>query len=107
MTRKIRLYHNPRCSKSRKAFQLLMDQNIEFEDYRYLNIGVDIDDIEILSKLHGILRPNKNHELADFTIEQIQKELKKHPENLQRPILIVDDKAVIGRPPEKILTLLL
>ncbi len=84
-----------------------MDQNIEFEDYRYLNIGVDIDDIEILSKLHGILRPNKNHELADFTIEQIQKELKKHPENLQRPILIVDDKAVIGRPPEKILTLLL
>ena len=84
-----------------------MNQNIEFEDYRYLNIGVDIDDIEILSKLHGILRPNKNHELADFTIEQIQKELKKHPENLQRPILIVDDKAVIGRPPEKILTLLL
>ena len=84
-----------------------MDQNIEFEDYRYLNIGVDIDDIEILSKLHGILRPNKNHELADFTIEQIQKELKIHPENLQRPILIVDDKAVIGRPPEKILTLLL
>ena len=84
-----------------------MDQNIEFEDYRYLNIGVDIDDIEILSKLHGILRPNKNREPADFTIEQIQKELKKHPENLQRPILIVDDKAVIGRPPEKILTLLL
>ena len=84
-----------------------MDQNIEFEDYRYLNIGVDIDDIEILSKLQGILRPNKNHEPADFTIEQIQKELKKHPENLQRPILIVDDKAVIGRPPEKILTLLL
>ena len=84
-----------------------MDQNIEFEDYRYLNIGVDIDDIEILSKLHGILRPNTNHEPADFTIEQIQKELKKHPENLQRPILIVDDKAVIGRPPEKILTLLL
>ena len=84
-----------------------MDQNIEFEDYRYLNIGVDIDDIEILSKLHGILRPNKNHKPADFTIEQIQKELKKHPENLQRPILIVDDKAVIGRPPEKILTLLL
>tara|TARA_Y100001935_G_scaffold221591_1_gene195893 strand:+ start:453 stop:713 length:261 start_codon:yes stop_codon:yes gene_type:complete len=86
---------------------LLLDRNIEFEDYRYLNIGVDIDDIEILSKLQGILRLNKNHEPADWTIEEIQKELKKHPENLQRPILIVDDKAVIGRPPEKILTLLL
>ena len=48
-----------------------MDQNIEFEDYRYLNIGVDIDDIEILSKLHGILRPNKNHEPADFTLSLI------------------------------------
>lgn len=106
MTKKIRLYHNPRCSKSRKAFQLLLDKKIKFEDYRYLNIGIDIGDIEILSKLPGVIRQNNDHGPADWTIEQIQRELKKHPENLQRPILIFGDKAVIGRPPEKILTLL-
>lgn len=106
MTKKIRLYHNPRCSKSRKAVQLLLENNIEFEDYRYMKLGVDKDDIEILSKLSGILRSEDNSDHAGRSLDEIQKELREHPENLQRPILIANGKAVIGRPPESILTLL-
>jgi len=105
----MRLYHNPRCSKSRQALVLLRDRNIDFEEYRYLEFGIHEDDLSILVELEGIIRTNDldadiKVDLADES--DLRNLLKKHPRVLQRPILVHDDKAVIGRPPEDILILL-
>ena len=92
----MRLYHNPRCSKSRQAVALLNDSGIDFEEYRYLDNGIAPEDLEILLTLEGSIRTD---DIADDVVLDI-------PKLLQRPILINDGKAVIGRPPEEILTLL-
>ena len=105
----MRLYHNPRCSKSRQAVSLLTDRGIEFEEYRYLNSGIHIDDLELLSNLDGIIRFNdldKDHGLDLSDVSVVISLLQSNPKVLQRPVLINNGKAVIGRPPEEILTLL-
>jgi len=89
--------------------KLLVDMGIEFEDYRYLDRGVHLDDVAVLSTLKGIIRTsdldsNENFDLLDEnTVADI---IQSNPRVLQRPILISGGVAVIGRPPEKILTLL-
>ena len=54
----MRLYHNPRCSKSRQAVQLLRERNIKFEEHLYLKFGIHDEDIELLSHLPNIVRIN-------------------------------------------------
>ena len=54
----MRLYHNPRCSKSRQAVKLLTEHGVQFEEYRYLDLGIALDDIDLLSKLDGVIRVN-------------------------------------------------
>ena len=102
----MRLYHNPRCSKSRQAVALLSENGVEFEEYRYLDLGIAEEDLEILSSLSGIIRTNEQeYKSAKFdtnNFEQIKKALKNIPKLLQRPVLIKGEKAVIGRPPEDI-----
>ena len=105
----MRLYHNPRCSKSRQALNLLNEMNIQFQEYRYLDEGIHPDDLEIILKLTDVIRTNdleKGIEIDLSDYQQISQVVTSNPRVLQRPILIVDGKAVIGRPPEKILTLL-
>ena len=105
----MRLYHNPRCSKSRQALALLNERDIDFEVYLYLKVGISEDDIDLLSSLDGIIRKNdleKDSNIDFSDNEEVSKLLKIQPKLLQRPILVLGDKAVIGRPPENILTLL-
>ena len=89
--------------------KLLVDMGIEFEDYRYLDRGVHLDDVDVLSTLKGIIRTsdldsNENFDLLDEnTVADV---MQSNPRVLQRPILISGGVAVIGRPPEEILTLL-
>ena len=52
----MRLYHNPRCSKSRQAVALLTERGIEFEDYRYLDHGIAEEDLTIIAPLEGVIR---------------------------------------------------
>ena len=52
----MRLYHNPRCSKSRRAVALLTERGIEFEDYRYLEHGIAEEDMSIITPLEGVIR---------------------------------------------------
>ena len=102
----MRLYHNPRCSKSRQALALLNDSGVEFEEYRYLELGIAEEDLEILSSLTGIIRTNEQEfKSGKFDVNNaklVKEALKKAPKLLQRPVLITYDKAVIGRPPEDI-----
>ncbi len=105
----MRLYHNPRCSKSRQALSLIKERGVEFEEYRYLDFGIHVDDLEILSNLENVIRTADldGDETIDFSNPiEVMSLLKINPRVLQRPILIRGEKAVIGRPPENIITLL-
>lgn len=112
-----RLYHNPRCSKSREALALIEESGNDFETIRYLDNPPDETRLRnLIAKLDSpvtdLVRTNESefkelglskHDLdADTTVRA----LLKCPKLLQRPILETNDKAVIGRPPEQIKALL-
>lgn len=113
----LRLYHNPRCSKSRAALQLLEERGLTPTIVRYLDTPPDVDQLQALLRQLGIaprqlLRSGEEAYqqlgLANpaLTDAQLIEAMSKHPKLIERPILVVGDKAVIGRPPEKILELL-
>ena len=87
----------------------MQNSGIAFEEYRYLELGVHPNDISILVELEGIIRTNdleSDVQLDPTNKSQIQTLLETNPKILQRPILVKGDEAIIGRPAEKILTLL-
>ena len=105
----MRFYHNPRCSKSRQALALLEERGVEVEVIRYLEMGVLEDDLSILAGLENVVRKKEAGPEAMAALQgpnDIITLLRSHPKALERPILVVNGAAVIGRPPEKVLTLL-
>ena len=94
----ITLYHNPRCSKSRQALQLLKDANEEVTIVEYLK---EIPTIEELNEAVW----KDNFKGKDLTEEQLIKVMINNPKLIERPIAIKNGKAVIGRPPESVLSL--
>jgi arsenate reductase len=111
------LYHNPRCSKSRGALELLEARGLTPTVVRYLETPPDAAQLrDLLSKLgisaRSLLRTGEDEykalNLADASLsdEQLIAAMAEHPKLIERPILIAGDKAVIGRPPEKILEIL-
>lgn len=112
----MRFYHNPRCGKSREALKLLQEKGIEAEVVEYLkNIPTHAELEDVLKKLdmkaENLLRKNekvfkemyKGKDLSDSKwIEAMIAE----PKLIERPIFINGDKAVVGRPPEKVLELI-
>ena len=111
------LYHNPRCSKSRGALELLEARGLTPTVVRYLDEPLDAAQIQGLLKKLGLsarqlLRTGeedyKTLHLADASLSEAQliAAIAAHPKLMERPILEVGDKAVIGRPPEHILELL-
>jgi arsenate reductase len=111
---KTRIYHNPRCSKSRAALALLTARGIDLEVVDYLRNPPSRDTLRALAaKLCAppldLVRVN-DPELAAFAasspdVEQVVELLATHPRALQRPIVETADRAVIGRPPELVLDL--
>ena len=118
----IKFYHNPRCSKSRQALQLISSQNITLEIIKYLEEGVSKPDLEnVFNRLeidrNNFLRKNEkafkdlNINLEKISIDQLIKLIIENPIIIQRPLAIKYEKdvfidAVIGRPPEMVLNLL-
>ena len=113
----ITIYHNPRCSKSRETLALIKSQGIEPEVILYLNTPPNASTInELLEKLNmtarDIIRTGeaayKANNLKDPSLsEQILIEaIVAYPKLLERPIVVKGDKAIIGRPPENVLSLL-
>ena len=111
------LYHNPRCSKSRGALQLLEERGLSPTIVRYLETPPSAAQLqELLDKLgigaRQLLRSGEEEyrtlNLADAGLSEAQliEAMVSHPKLIERPILIAGDKAVIGRPPEKVLELL-
>lgn len=111
------LYHNPRCSKSRGALELLEARGLAPHIVRYLETPPDAATLTaLLSKLgisaRQLLRSGEDEykalELANpaLTEAQLIAAMVAHPKLIERPILSAGDKAVIGRPPEKVLEIL-
>lgn len=110
-------YHNTRCSKSNAGLALLTAHNITPSIVNYLETPPDAATLKnILQKLgisaRELLRKGESEykelNLADDSLSEtaLIEAMTKHPKLIERPILVVGDKAVIGRPPEKILELL-
>ncbi|MBD0833577.1 arsenate reductase (glutaredoxin) [Aestuariibaculum sediminum] len=112
----IKIYHNNRCSKSRMGVHFLEDMGKEFEIVKYLeNVPSEkelteiikllgISPIELVRKNEAIWKSDyKGKELSDA---DIIKAMVKNPKLIERPIVINDTKAVIGRPTEKIAEIL-
>ena len=105
----MRLYHNPRCSKSRQALALLEERGIAFEIHRYLDAGILAEDLDLLCQLDGVVRrkeAGKERFAALQSEDDVRQLLLDDPKVLERPILVHNGRAVIGRPPEDILQLL-
>jgi len=113
----VRIYHNPRCSKSRQALALLRERGIEPEIVEYLKNPPDAAEIARLLDLlglepEGLLRKNEADYKAHFRGRELSREetiarMAQYPKVIERPIIVVDDeRAVIGRPPERALELL-
>lgn len=111
------IYHNPRCSKSRRALDILREQKIEPRVIEYLKTPPDAKTLrELLKKLglkpRDILRDSEDGyaklKLGDpkLSEEDLIAAIAKHPILLQRPIIVRGDRAVIGRPPENVRELL-
>ena len=110
----IKIYHNPKCSKSRQALELLQNKGITPQVILYLEQGLSEAEIkEILAKLklpvRDIMRTKedefKEQNLDDKNLsdEDLITAIIKTPKLLERPIVINGNKAAIGRPTENIL----
>jgi arsenate reductase len=112
----IKIYHNPRCSKSRQGVKIIENSKQKFVTIFYLeNILKEselkkiidllkISPIELVRKNEKIWKENyKGKELSD---REIIKAMIENPKLIERPIVINNDKAIIGRPPENILSII-
>ena len=112
----IKIYHNPRCSKSREGFSLLENSGKDFEVVKYLDEPISEEKLKDIIALLGIKPINlvrkseaiwksdyKTKELSD---NDVIKAMVKHPKLIERPIVINGKKAVIGRPPTNILDII-
>lgn len=112
----LKIYHNTRCSKSREACGILQDKGVEFETIEYLKTPPTQKEIKGLLQMLGmkaqdIVRkgePLYKEKFADKKLSESEwiKALAENPILIERPIIIKGNKAIVGRPPEKVLELL-
>lgn len=113
----VKIYHNPRCSKSRQTLALLQEQGIEPQVIEYLTQPPSKSQLKKILSLLGLqprdLMRKKEPEYLDnhlddpdLTKDQLIEAMVKHPKLIERPIVIHGDKAALGRPPENVLEIL-
>lgn len=112
----IKIYHNPRCSKSREGLAILTESGKKFEIIKYLeNVPtkeelsdiiktLDISALQLVRKNEAIWK--EQYMGKSLSEEDIIKALVQNPKLIERPIVILNDNGVIGRPPEKIKALI-
>lgn len=113
----IKIYHNPRCSKSRKTLEIIESQGLKPEIIKYLDSPPTIEELDhVLSLLNlqprDLMRKNeaeyKDNNMSNESLSR--KELialmHEYPKVIERPIVLSNNKAVIGRPPESVLDII-
>ena len=111
---KVTIYHNPRCTKSRQTLALLHDQGIKPNVVQYLQTPPDEKTLGKLVKLLGMepreLIRKKEYRALDLPQTDDPQEfiarMATHPQIIERPIVVVGEKACLGRPPENVLEIL-
>ncbi|WP_281544012.1 arsenate reductase (glutaredoxin) [Grimontia sp. SpTr1] len=112
----VTIYHNSRCSKSRQTLALLEEKGIQPDVVAYLETPPSADTIKSLLEQLGFDSPRqmmrtkeaiyKELQLADATDEQLIQAMVENPKLIERPIVVANGKAAMGRPPENVLTIL-
>ena len=117
MSEKVRIFHNPNCSKCRLTMDLLNEKGVETAVVEYLNSPPNSDELNEVLELLGLeprdlMRkhetPYKENNLdnPDLSRNQLIQAMIDNPILIERPIIINGNKATIGRPPEKVLDIL-
>ena len=113
----VKIYHNPRCSKSRQALQIIKDHGVEPEVIEYLKEPLGKNELVGIAKSLGV-RPKEfvrkiEAEFKDNNVagklekdDDLFEAMAKFPKIMERPIIISDLGAVVGRPPENVLKVL-
>ncbi|HGG60705.1 MAG TPA: arsenate reductase (glutaredoxin) [Gammaproteobacteria bacterium] len=113
----VKIYHNPRCSKSRQTLSLLEEQGVQPEIIKYLETPPDEQTLAEILDLLGLeprelmRKREKEYKEAGLDDDSLTREeqialMVKYPKVIERPIVIANGKAAIGRPPEKVLDIL-
>ncbi len=115
---KVKIYHNPHCSKSRQTLQLLKDNDVEPQIIEYLDtppLVAELKDIlsalgmeprELMRKKEAEYKEN-NLDNESLTDDQLIEAMIKNPKLIERPIVVTSEKGyAIGRPPESILKII-
>ncbi|PCH66295.1 MAG: arsenate reductase (glutaredoxin) [Bacteroidetes bacterium] len=112
----MKIYHNPRCRKSRETLSIIQDKGIDIEIVEYLKEPPTNEElVAVLKKLkmsaEAIIRKGEsvfkdNYKGKIFSEGEWIEVLIKNPVLIERPIVIKGDKAVLGRPPKNVLKLL-
>ena len=108
----MKIYHNPRCSKSRNGLKYLEEKGCEFEVVKYLDEGISEQELTDIIALTGkkpkdFVRTHEKDYIAQYKGKTLSdkewiKVLAENPKLLHRPIVVNGDKAVLGNPPENI-----
>jgi len=112
----MKIYHNPRCGKSREGLAILQESKLPFEIINYLENPLSTEELTEIIKLLGIppidlVRKNEaiwkeNFKGKKLSDSEIIIAMVKNPKLIERPIVINNNKAVIGRPPDLIKSIL-
>ncbi|MGH8549023.1 MAG: arsenate reductase (glutaredoxin) [Methylococcales bacterium] len=113
----VTIYHNPRCSKSRQTLELLRDRGVEPIIIEYLSTPPSADELsEILNRLklepRDLMRKQEPEyrqaglDDPELSREKLIQGMVDNPKVIERPIVVTDDKAALGRPPENVLSIL-
>ena len=113
----VKIYHNPRCSKSRQTLQLLEENGVQAEVIQYLKTPPTADELDSILTMLDIqpreLMRTKEAEYkatgmdnSDLDRDALIAGMVNTPKLIERPIVIANGKAAIGRPPESVLEIL-
>ena len=113
----VKIYHNPRCSKSRQTLQLLQENGVEPEIIEYLKIPPTAEQLdEVLTQLNMqprelMRKKEKEYKETGMNDEALDRDaliagMVATPKLIERPIVLANGKAAIGRPPESVLEIL-
>lgn len=112
----MKIYHNPRCTKSRETLKLIEESGVNVEVVEYLNEVPTEEALKLLLKKLGmnaseIIRKNEAVFKEKFKGKELSEDewitaMIENPKLIERPIVVKGDKAVLGRPPENVLEFL-
>ena len=112
----IKIYHNPRCRKSREALKLIEESGEPFQIVQYLKEPLTVAELLKLVEMLGIepqalVRKNEaawkeHYRGKELSGSEILKAMETNPKLIERPVVVKGEKAVLGRPPENVLALI-